>query len=190
MQFTVAPSLQQAPVRLGWIVYRDVTIGPSPQMVSGRLRLFQEQFFFEWDGRSLREEEPFCTLDEHVSSFEQTPFFQTIDAIAHESWQTPSHSADDLTLLFNLQLRHPVIARPIETAPHVISEQILAEPLSTVQEHDASLVQLFFLPNVWSEEQQRAFLRQAGQFFFQIHGGTFEGYLSTGKTSFVTIDER
>src|SRR3954469_20585435 len=39
--------------KIGVIEYRNITVGNSPQMVKGRLQLFQESIFFEMENKQL-----------------------------------------------------------------------------------------------------------------------------------------
>ena len=39
--------------KLGIIVYKDITVGDSPQMVKGRLQLFQESIYFELEDKNV-----------------------------------------------------------------------------------------------------------------------------------------
>ncbi|XJZ27954.1 B3/4 domain-containing protein [Bacillota bacterium Lsc_1132] len=41
--------------KLGIIEYQNITVGPSPQMLKGRLQLFQESIFFDMEGKSVTE---------------------------------------------------------------------------------------------------------------------------------------
>ena len=39
----------------GVIHYRNIDVGPSPQMVKGRLQLFQESLFFELEDKNVKD---------------------------------------------------------------------------------------------------------------------------------------
>ena len=39
--------------KLGIIVYKDIIVGDSPQMVKGRLQLFQESIYFELEDKNV-----------------------------------------------------------------------------------------------------------------------------------------
>ena len=41
--------------KLGVIEYKDIIVGDSPQMVKGRLQLFQESIYFDLENKNLSE---------------------------------------------------------------------------------------------------------------------------------------
>lgn len=55
MEITVSANLiSKIPqFKVGIITYENIEIGPSPQMVKGRLQLFQEALFFDLEEKEL-----------------------------------------------------------------------------------------------------------------------------------------
>lgn len=150
---------------LGLIHYNKITVGSSPQMVAGRLRLFQEQLFFELEGQEL--------LATRFEPFKATAFYQTIQQIQQEIFSPLTNSAEDLTLLFALQFSCPVLILPIESAETdlIIDETFIQTKQPSFPSKETNAVQLFLFPKTINKEACNKRLESAQQFFIQIHGG-------------------
>lgn len=55
MEITVSANLSSKipEFKVGVITYENIEVGPSPQMVKGRLQLFQEALFFDLEEKEL-----------------------------------------------------------------------------------------------------------------------------------------
>ena len=56
MNFTLSPAIKQLcpSFKMGIIQYKNIEVGDSPQMLKGRLRLFQESIYFDLESKSNR----------------------------------------------------------------------------------------------------------------------------------------
>ena len=162
--------------RIGLIHYTKIQVGHSPQMLRGRLRLFQEQLFFELEDRPLQETS--------FTQFQPSTFYDTIEKIQREEWQSLTNSGEDINLLYALQFSFPVHLNGNIQADYIIDSGALQRPLTEmVDESTTAAIQLFYFPNELTEEECQQRLEAARQFFFQIHGGTSTTYiLKTNQT--------
>ncbi|MFP3423368.1 hypothetical protein R0K19_28800, partial [Bacillus sp. SIMBA_161] len=58
--------------------YSHIDVGKSPQMLKGRLRLFQESLFFEYEDNALKE---VPAIKEWTALIEDIPFLPLLSAI-------------------------------------------------------------------------------------------------------------
>lgn len=117
MQLTIDPSIltKIQDFKLGIIHYNKTIVSASPQMLKGRLQLFQEQLYFE-------------LLDKDFSDFEGLAEWQSIwstlgaDPATHppalqllmqqikdRHYASSFHSAEDLNTFFSLQYEIPTV---------------------------------------------------------------------------------
>lgn len=162
--------------RIGLIHYTKIQVGHSPQMLRGRLRLFQEQLFFELEDRPLQETS--------FIQFQPSTFYHTIEKIQREEWQTLTNSGEDINLLYALQFGFPVHLIGHTRDDYILNSEALQRPLTEmVDESTTAAIQLFYFPNELTEEGCQQRLEAARQFFFQIHGGTSTTHiLKTNQT--------
>lgn len=116
MKLTIHPSIftKIPDFKLGMIYYNKTIVSASPQMLKGRLQLFQEQLYFELldkdisDFSGLTEWQSICrTLgaDPSVTPLALETLMQQIQSREY----VPSfHSAEDLNVFFSLQYEIPV----------------------------------------------------------------------------------
>ncbi|ARD47677.1 B3/4 domain-containing protein [Sporosarcina sp. P33] len=117
MQLTVDPSIftKIPDFKLGIIYYNKTIVSASPQMLKGRLQLFQEQIYFELldkefaDFQGLAEwQAVWRTLGADPAV--RPPALQSLMQQIREHHYTPSfHSAEDLNIFFSLQYEIPAV---------------------------------------------------------------------------------
>lgn len=107
--FNIEPKL-----KLGINHYTKITVSESPQMLKGRLQLFQEQLFFELEDKSLTEFQgikEWRTLWKLLGS-DPNRYRHSTEAlmrrIKKQNYLAPFHSAVDLNTFFSLQHEIPV----------------------------------------------------------------------------------
>ncbi|WP_059173271.1 B3/4 domain-containing protein [Bacillus sp. FJAT-27445] len=100
--------------KLGIIQYRNITIGESPQMVKGRLQLFQESIFFDLEDKNVTDMEG---IKEWRSVFKQTGkdpnrYRHSAEAlyrrVQKQNYLPSVQSAIDLNNFFSLQYQVPI----------------------------------------------------------------------------------
>lgn len=98
----------------GVIHYRNIEVGPSPQMLKGRLQLFQESLYIELDEKNVTD---FPGIKEWRQIFKQTGkdpnrYRHSAEAlyrrIKKQHYLQPLHSAIDLNNFFSLQYQVPI----------------------------------------------------------------------------------
>jgi len=100
--------------KAGIIQYSGIEIGPSPQMVKGRLQLFQESLYFDLQDQELTD---FSGLKEWRQIFkaagtDPSRYRPSVEAlyrrIKKQNYLVPVHSAIDLNNFFSLQYEVPI----------------------------------------------------------------------------------
>lgn len=100
--------------KLGFIQYHDICVSESPQMVKGRLQLFQESIFFELDDKKVVD---FSGIQEWRQIFKKTGkdpnrYRHSAEAlyrrVQNQKYLMPIHSAIDLNNFFSLQYQIPI----------------------------------------------------------------------------------
>ena len=95
-------------LKIGLIHYTKISVGDSPQMLKGRLQLFQEQLFFEIEEHGF---EHFPTLTSYRTIFKQTgtnptryrPSAEALyRRVAKQNYMLPVHSGIDSNTFFSL----------------------------------------------------------------------------------------
>ncbi|WP_228548417.1 B3/B4 domain-containing protein [Sporosarcina obsidiansis] len=115
LQLTIHPSIftQIPDFKLGILYYNKTTVSASPQMLKGRLQLFQEQLYFELLDKELTD---FPGIAEWQSIWRtlgadptNTPsILETlIKRIKAHEYTSSFHSAEDLNTFFSLQYEIP-----------------------------------------------------------------------------------
>ena len=122
MQLTIQPSIftKIPEFKLGILHYNKTIVSASPQMLKGRLQLFQEQLYFELldkeftDFKGLAEwQAVWSRLGADPSA--KPPALQTLMQEIKEHHYTPSfHSAEDLNTFFSLQYEMPATIYDID----------------------------------------------------------------------------
>ncbi|MFC4411595.1 B3/4 domain-containing protein [Chungangia koreensis] len=107
--FDINPDL-----KLGMIHYTKITVSESPQMLKGRLQLFQEQLFFELQDKPVNEQEGIKEWRQVWKQFGADPnrYRHSAEAlmrrVSKENYLQPFHSAVDLNNFFSLEYQIPV----------------------------------------------------------------------------------
>ncbi|MBM4764656.1 phenylalanine--tRNA ligase beta subunit-related protein [Bacillus sp. B15-48] len=98
----------------GAICYKNIQVGTSPQMLKGRLQLFQESIYVELDDKNVTD---FAGINEWRQIFKQTGkdpnrYRHSAEAlyrrIKKQNYLQPIHSAIDLNNFFSLQYEVPI----------------------------------------------------------------------------------
>lgn len=116
MEFNLSPQLcTMIPnFKIGVIHYENIVIGASPQMLKGRLQLFQESLFFELEDRNVTE---FEGINEWRSIFKRTGkdsnrYRPSVEAlyrrVKKQQYLQSVNSATDLNNFFSLQYEIPI----------------------------------------------------------------------------------
>ncbi len=157
-------------IRIGRVTYYDATNGKSPQMIKGRLQLFQEQLYFsiEQSQDALKQWNQLKNNWSSISTipFTTTLFYQMFQKIAEERWIHRSSSMEDMTVLFNLQFQLPVFLSMHQN----IDIQKMIEP---IPEGKHTVYQHFFFPQSIEQSLAEEQIERAAQFFDHIHGGHY-----------------
>lgn len=100
--------------QIGFIQYSDITVGESPQMVRGRLQLFQESLFFELDDKKITD---YSGIQEWRKVFKATGkdpnrYRHSAEAlyrrVQKQNYLLSVNSAIDLNNFFSLQYEIPI----------------------------------------------------------------------------------
>ncbi|TQR10966.1 B3/B4 domain-containing protein [Psychrobacillus soli] len=100
--------------KLGIIHYTKIVVSSSPQMLKGRLQLFQEQLFFEMENKAVSEFEGIKEWRALWKKFGADPnrYRPSMEAmyrrIAKQNYITPMHSAVDLNNFFSMRYEIPL----------------------------------------------------------------------------------
>lgn len=116
MHFTIDPILfEKVPnFKIGIIHYSKITVSDSPQMIKGRMQLYQENLFFDLQDTSVTEQpmikEWRTTLK--ILGVDPNRYRHSAESllrrIAKQQYLTPLHTAVDLNNFFSLQYGIPV----------------------------------------------------------------------------------
>ncbi len=170
---------KQSPLfKIGALQCIGPTNGWSPQMIKGRLQLFQEQLFFSLEAER---DDDFKQYDQSIrilQQFQSAPlstfsFYQMFEKIAEEDWIQTTTSMEDLNVLFNLQFQIPVIL--LNGTSHTLTnkeiERWLQQATPSLKEGQQDVTYLFCFPPTTDSTTIEDRLQRAAQFFNQIHGG-------------------
>lgn len=116
MEIQLSPELVQLipGFKLGIIEYQTITVGPSPQMLKGKLQLFQESIFFDIEGKNVTE---VPGVQEWRSIFKLTGkdpnrYRHSAEAlyrrVQKQNYLPSVQSAIDLNNFFSLQYQSPI----------------------------------------------------------------------------------
>ncbi|MCY7552906.1 hypothetical protein MH145_20535, partial [Bacillus safensis] len=97
---------QKPSIHVGQIEYSHIEVGTSPQMLKGRLRLFQESLFFEYEDKVL-EEVP--AIKEWTDLLKDVPFLPLLSNIQKEQFIDSTNSVQDLSIFFSLKYFLPIL---------------------------------------------------------------------------------
>lgn len=100
--------------KLGVIEYLDITVGDSPQMVKGRLQLFQESIYFDLENKNLTElsgikewRSIFKTLGKDPNRYRHSAE-ALYRRVQKQNFLTTVQSAIDINNFFSLQYQVPI----------------------------------------------------------------------------------
>lgn len=180
------------------ILYEQIEVGPAPQMLKGRLRLFQESLYFDYADGGI-DEQPFvkewARLMEQLSpafSEQKTPMELMLGDISRERFIESVNSAHDTILFFSLKYSLPIMAYDAAEIDEPISitigekESVLSFSgpdgvfgdftghINTrpVTPGTKKMLQLIFFPPSFHADAADELLSSLTKMFEQIHGGT------------------
>lgn len=115
MEITISSDIKEhfPQFKLGVIKYTGISVSESPQMLKGRMRLFQESIFFEMEDKKVQDLEP---IHEWRSIFKKLgtdpnryrPSSEALyRRVQKQQYLAPIHSAADLNNFFSLQHQIP-----------------------------------------------------------------------------------
>lgn len=100
--------------KLGIIEYKNITVGDSPQMVKGRLQLFQESIYFDLENKNLTELPGIQEWRSIFKTFGKDPnrYRPSVEAlyrrVEKQNYLTTVQSAIDINNFFSLQYQVPI----------------------------------------------------------------------------------
>jgi DNA/RNA-binding domain of Phe-tRNA-synthetase-like protein len=100
--------------KLGIIEYKNITVGDSPQMVKGRLQLFQESIYFDLESKNLIELPGIQEWRSIFKTFGKDPnrYRHSAEAlyrrVQKQNYLTTVQSAIDINNFFSLQYQVPI----------------------------------------------------------------------------------
>ncbi|MEH7276071.1 B3/B4 domain-containing protein [Neobacillus vireti] len=100
--------------KLGIIEYKNITVGDSPQMVKGRLQLFQESIYFDLENKNLSELPGIHEWRGIFKTFGKDPnrYRHSAEAlyrrVQKQNYLTSVQSAIDINNFFSLQYQVPI----------------------------------------------------------------------------------
>ncbi|MBY8912718.1 hypothetical protein KY305_08075 [Bacillus sp. YC2] len=185
-------------IKAAAVIYDQIEVGPSPQMLKGRLRLFQESLYFDYADGGI-EQQPFVKewariLKQLSPAFEgqKTPMEHILEGISREQFIESVNSAHDTILFFSLKYSLPIMAYDASELNEQVSvtlgekESVLtfsgtngvfgdftrhinARPVTSGTKQ---MMQLIFFPPSYQEDAAGELLSSLTKMFEQIHGGT------------------
>lgn len=116
MELKMAPEIFEyiPDFKIGFIEYHDITVGESPQMLKGRLQLFQESLYFELEDKKAAD---FPGIKEWRQVFKKTGkdpnrYRHSAEAlyrrVQKQNYLSSVHSGTDLNNFFSLQYQIPI----------------------------------------------------------------------------------
>ncbi|MCA1030713.1 hypothetical protein LCL95_06755 [Bacillus timonensis] len=116
MEITISPMIKEkmADFKIGVIHYQDISVGESPQMLKGRLQLFQESLYFDLEEKELTNfkgiknwRKVFKTIGTDPSRYR--PSVESLyRRIKKQSFIGSINSAADLNNFFSLKYEIPI----------------------------------------------------------------------------------
>lgn len=116
MNISLEPTLNQkiSNFKIGLIHYNRITVGDSPQMIKGRMQMYQENLYLELQNQPPTERKGILEWRQTLKKLGADPnrYRHSAEAlmrrIAKQQYLTPIHSAVDLNNFFSLQYELPV----------------------------------------------------------------------------------
>ena len=116
MEVSLNPSLltQLPELKIGIIHYTKIVVAESPQMIKGRLQLYQENLYLEMQDQPVTEREGIAEWRQLWKQLGTDPNRYRHSAeslmrrVSKQNYLTPLHSSVDLNNFFSLQYEIPV----------------------------------------------------------------------------------
>ncbi len=116
MEVNIAPSLYEdiPDMKIGVIHYDNITVGDSPQMLKGRLQLFQESAYFELEDKKVTDYEEIKEWRVIFKKLGKDPnrYRHSAEAlyrrVKKQNFLPPLNSATDLNNFFSLEYKIPL----------------------------------------------------------------------------------
>ncbi|KKD43566.1 hypothetical protein KU48_00210 [Bacillus safensis] len=177
---------QNPSIHVGQIEYSHIEVGTSPQMLKGRLRLFQESLFFEYEDKVL-EEVP--AIKEWTDLLKDVPFLPLLSNIQKEQFIDSTNSVQDLSIFFSLKYFLPIltldadrIKGPLLLAKHEAGDIEWQDSAglnglfsqaskAQISQDTKNILQIILFPPSISREKSEALIQSLTKMFVQIHGG-------------------
>lgn len=177
---------QNPSIHVGQIEYSHIEVGTSPQMLKGRLRLFQESLFFEYEDKVL-EEVP--AIKEWTDLLKDVPFLPLLSDIQKEQFIDSTNSVQDLSIFFSLKYFLPIltldadrIKGPLSLAKHEsghiewqdgagLNGLFSQANKAQISQDTKNILQIILFPPSISREKSEVLIQSLTKMFVQIHGG-------------------
>ncbi|NMW03124.1 hypothetical protein HKK70_15220 [Bacillus safensis] len=177
---------QNPSIHVGQIEYSHIEVGTSPQMLKGRLRLFQESLFFEYEDKVLEE---VSAIKEWTDILKDVPFLPLLSNIQKEQFIDSTNSVQDLSIFFSLKYFLPIltldadrIKGPLSVAKHEaghiewqdsagLNGLFSQASKAQISQDTKNILQIILFPPSISREKSEALIQSLTKMFVQIHGG-------------------
>ncbi|MGY0569557.1 hypothetical protein ACVHXO_18775 [Bacillus safensis] len=177
---------QNPSIHVGQIEYSHIEVGTSPQMLKGRLRLFQESLFFEYEDKVLEE---VSAIKEWTDILKDVPFLPLLSNIQKEQFIDSTNSVQDLSIFFSLKYFLPIltldadrIKGPLSLAKHEaghiewqdsagLNGLFSQASKAQISQDTKNILQIILFPPSISREKSKALIQSLTKMFVQIHGG-------------------
>ncbi|AOZ90591.1 hypothetical protein BK049_03660 [Bacillus xiamenensis] len=177
---------QSPSIHVGQIEYSHIEVGKSPQMLKGRLRLFQESLFFEYEDQLL-EEVP--EIKEWTGLLEGVPFLPLLSDIQKEQFIDSTNSVQDLSIFFSLKYFLPILTLDADRLKDPLSltktdtghiewqdgaglKGLFSQASQAhISQDTENILQIILFPPSISREKSEALIQSLTKMFIQIHGG-------------------
>ncbi|MED0865589.1 MULTISPECIES: hypothetical protein [Bacillus] len=177
---------QNPSIHVGQIEYSHIEVGTSPQMLKGRLRLFQESLFFEYEDKVLEE---VSAIKEWTDILKDVPFLPLLSNIQKEQFIDSTNSVQDLSIFFSLKYFLPIltldadrIKGPLSLAKHEaghiewqdsagLNGLFSQASKAQISQDTKNILQIILFPPSISREKSEALIQSLTNMFVQIHGG-------------------
>ncbi|MGR6855794.1 hypothetical protein ACU58A_05190 [Bacillus halotolerans] len=179
------------------VIYENIEVGSSPQMLKGRLRLFQESLFFDYADGGISSQpyvKEWQTIFKQLDpSFEgeKTPMEQMLIPISKEQFMESEDSAHDTIHFFSLKYSLPImiydagkLQEPVRISVGekdnilIYSDEdgVFGDFKNKVNQKPVtadtkSMLQIIFFPPSIEKENAVNLLTSLTKMFEQIHGG-------------------
>ena len=167
--------MQQPMIKVGTIYYHNITIADAPQMIKGRVRLYQENLFLEMEQTPIEERQG---IKQWLSILQpvQTPYFITLfEKIKQGNFLPSTNGVQDVNHFFMLQYETPIQIFDTDqlSTPITIQEVLYKNTIAPITTQTTNITQVFYLPPSLSLTNAEALLQAAAKMFTQINGGEF-----------------